>query len=49
MTTQAVITLEFYWDDLTPECQKRVIEMLGEKPNWEYSPFCTMEIEEDEQ
>lgn len=41
-------TLEFYWSDLTPECQQYVIEILGEKPNWEFAPFYSIELEEDE-
>ena len=39
---------EFYWQDLTEECQKRLEEFLGgENGNYEVFPFATLEIEEE--
>ena len=41
-------TFEFYWQDLTEECQKRLEEFLGEENgNYDVFPFATLEIEED--
>jgi len=41
-------TFEFYWDDLTPECQERLYEFLdGENGNYDVIPFATLEIEEE--
>lgn len=43
-------TFEFYWDDLTEECQKRLQEFLnleeGDNNNYDVFPFATLEIEE---
>ncbi len=42
-------TFEFYWDDLTPECQARLFEFLGgENGNYDFFPFATLEIEDEE-
>lgn len=45
-------TFEFYWDDLTPECQERLQEFLGidkdDNNNYDVFPFATLEIEEVE-
>ena len=39
---------EFYWQDLTPECQERFEEFLGgENGNYDVIPFATLEIEAD--
>ena len=41
---------EFYWDDLTPECQKRFAEFLGgENGNYDVIPFATLEIADEEE
>jgi len=41
-------TFEFYWDDLTPECQERLQEFLGgENGNYDVMPFAVPEIEEE--
>lgn len=42
-------TFEFYMKDLTPECQKRFTEFLGDDGNYDYFPFCTFEIEDDKE
>ncbi len=42
-------TFEFYWNDLTPDCQARLFEFLGgENGNYDYFPFATLEIEDDD-
>ena len=41
---------EFYWNDLTDECKKRLYKFLGnENGNYDAFPFATLEIviEED--
>lgn len=43
-----MIKLDLYWSDLTPEAQQYVIDMLGDKPDWEHTPFYSIELEEDE-
>ena len=42
------MTIEFYWKDLTEEKQKEIIELLGDNPNWDFFPFCVIEIDDDE-
>ena len=44
-----MITIEFYWNDLTPKKQQEILDELGDNGNWDVIPFCTLEIEEDEQ
>ena len=40
---------EFFWDDLTPECQKRFAEFLGgDNGNYDYFPFCVFEVEDED-
>lgn len=43
-------TFEFYWNDLTTECQKRLQEFLDieedDNNNYDVFPFATLEIEE---
>ena len=41
--------ISFYWDDLTPEKQAEILEKLGDNQNWDVSPFCTLEIENDDE
>ena len=39
---------EFYWGDLTPECQERLYEFLGgENGNYDVIPFATLEIQKN--
>ena len=44
-------TFEFYWDDLTEECQKSFAEFLGleegDNDNYDIFPIYTFEVEED--
>ena len=41
-------TFEFYWQDLTPECQERLKAFLGgENGNYDVFPFATLEIATD--
>ena len=41
-------TFEFYWKDLTPECQERLYAFLGgENGNYDYIPFATLTIEKE--
>ena len=43
-------TFEFYWKDLTEECQKRLSEFLGgENGNYDYFPFAILEVEDEEE
>lgn len=42
------ITIEFYWDDLTPEKQAEILRLLGDNGNWDVIPFCTLEINKEE-
>lgn len=41
-----MIKIEFYWNDLTKEKQKEILEKLGENPNWDIFPFCVLELED---
>ncbi|MBR3279216.1 MAG: hypothetical protein IKG01_10030 [Lachnospiraceae bacterium] len=43
-----MVKIEFYWDDLTENKQREILDKLGENCNWDVFPFCTMEIEESE-
>lgn len=42
------MTIEFYWDDLTEEKQREILDLLGENCNWDTFPFCVLDIEDDE-
>ena len=41
------MTIEFYWQDLTPAKQQEITETLGDNGNWDVFPFCTLEIEDE--
>ena len=42
-------TFEFYWNDLTEECQKRLFEFLGgENGNYDVFPLATLTIDKEE-
>ena len=42
-------TFEIYWDDLTPEAQKKLFNFLGgEKGNYDIFPIATLEVENEE-
>lgn len=40
-------TIEIYWDDLTEEKQKEIIEEIGDNGNYDVFPIATMEFEEE--
>ena len=46
-----MITIEFYWDDLTEKMQNEIREALSMEPddngNWDVIPIATLEVEED--
>jgi len=42
-----MITIEFYWNDLTEKKQKEIIELIGDNNNWDVFPITTLDIEED--
>ena len=39
--------IEIYWNDLTPEKQAELLDLLGDNNNWNVFPICTFEIEEE--
>lgn len=42
-------TFKLYWKDLTPECQARLYEFLGnENGNYDVLPLATLEVEDEE-
>ena len=41
--------INFYWDDLTPEKQTEILEKLGDNQNWDVIPFCTLEIDDEDE
>lgn len=43
-----MITIEFYWNDLTEKKQKEILEITGgDNGNWDYFPIATLDIEEE--
>ena len=42
------MTIEIYWNDLTEEKQKEVLEKLGDNGNYDVFPIATIEYEEEE-
>lgn len=42
-----MITIEFYWNDLTEKKQKEIIDLIGDNNNWDVFPIATLDIEED--
>lgn len=50
MNNMATKTIEFYFDDLNEDAQKRFMEFLGgENGNYDVIPFCVMEDDEPEE
>ena len=39
--------IEIYWNDLTPEKQAELLDLLGDNNNWNVFPIRTFEIEEE--
>lgn len=42
-----MITIEFYWDDLTPKKQKEILEITGDNCNWDVIPIAVLHLEEN--
>ena len=40
---------ELYWDDLSEETQKQIMELLGDNGNWDVIPFAEIVIKEEEE
>ena len=43
-----MLQIEIYWDDLTPEKQKEILNLLGDNGNYDVFPIATIDIEEAE-
>lgn len=47
-----MISIEFYWDDLTEEKKEEIREKLGldkdDNNNWDIVPMAILDIQEDE-
>lgn len=41
------MTIEFYWQDLTPKKLEELLGIFGDNDNWDVIPFCTIETEDD--
>jgi len=41
-----MITIEFYWNDLTEKKQNEIIKLIGDNNNWDVFPIATLDIEE---
>ena len=39
--------IEIYWDDLKPEKQQEILEVLGDNGNYDVIPIATLEFETD--
>lgn len=39
--------IEIYWDDLTDEKKKEIIETIGDNGNYDVFPIATIEIENE--
>ena len=46
-----MITIEFYWNDLTEKMQNEIREILGmesdDNGNWDVIPIATLDVEQD--
>ena len=43
-------SFEIYWQDLSPEAQRRLYDFLGgENGNYDVFPIATLEIEDEEE
>lgn len=43
-----MLQIEIYWDDLTPEKQKEILNLLGDNGNYDVIPLAIIELEETE-
>ena len=41
--------IEIYWDDLKPEKQQEILEVLGENGNYDVFPIAALEFEEEQE
>lgn len=47
-----VIQIEIYWNDLTEEAKRNILEALGEDEeshNWDVFPIATIDIDDEEE
>lgn len=40
--------IEIYWDDLTPEKQAEILEIIGDNCNFDMLPICTIEVDPED-
>lgn len=40
--------IEIYWDDLTPEKQAEILEIIGDNCNFDLLPICTIEVDPED-
>lgn len=43
-----MITIEIYWDDLTPDKQQEILDALGDNGNYDVIPLAIIEFEEED-
>lgn len=43
-----MIKLDFFWDDLTEEKKKEILDIIGDNHNWDVFPFYVLELEDNE-
>ena len=48
MSEKETVSIEIYWDDLTEEKQKEILQLLGDNGNFDVYPIATLEIEPEE-
>ena len=44
-----MVEIEIYWNDLTQEKQKEILEQLGDNGNFDVIPIAIIEFEEQEE
>ena len=42
------MTIEIYWNDLTEEKQRELLNLLGDNQNWDVFPIAEIEIKEED-
>lgn len=40
-------TIEIYWNDLTPEKQKEILDIQGDNGNYDVTPIATIEVKDN--